>query len=348
METKNQNTDRRSFMKIGAAAGAATLGAGLLASTKSAVASAIGHHAQDVAPTAGDIAILQFLAAAELLEQDLWQQYADLAADNPQYNEALSNVDPNAPTYAAQTARDEGSHANLINAYLTSIGAQTVNLDPFRTIPSPSVPGGRPKGNLTNLTALTVDTSWYNRYRSATNPDLGATFPQLVTLNNISTIPTSKNLSDIEAQAIANSAFFHFCAIEQGGSSLYSSLVTQVSSLEVLSIVASIGPVEFYHFAIFQDSLEGIAPLQLGNLNFPDLKGDPSLLANQVMPGDCIFQHGVLSACSVLRPRSIANGGPLAAATGLAKSGLFTGQGTAFFNAVVALATAANNATRTV
>ena len=348
MQKQNQNTDRRSFMKIGAAAGVATLGAGLLGSPASAVASTIGGKAEDIAPTAGDIAILQFLAAAELVEQDLWTQYADLAANNPQYREVLSNIDPDGPTYAAQTASDEGSHANFINAYLKSKGAAPVNLDTFRTIASPSVTGASSKGNLTNLTKLTVDTSWYNRYRSTTNIDLGATFPQLVDLNRIPTVPTSNSMSDAEAQAIANSAFFHFCAIEQGGSSLYSSLMTQVTSLEVLEILASIGPTEFYHFAIFQKSLEGLPPVEYGNLTFPDLKGDSTYKANQVMPLHCQFMSTGFPQCSIVRPRALANGGPLAAATGLVKSGLFTGQSTAFLNAVVALATAANNAERTV
>jgi hypothetical protein len=348
MQKHNQNTDRRSFMKIGAAASVATLGAGLLGSSTNAAASTIGENAKDVAPTAGDIAILQFLAAAELVEQDLWIQYADLAAHNPQYREVLSNIDADGPTYAAQTASDEGSHANFINAYLKSVKAEPVNLDAFRTIASPSVTGANPKGNLTNLTELTVDTSWYNRYRSEANIDLGATFPQLVDLDKIPTVPTSNSMSDAEAQAIANSAFFHFCAIEQGGSSLYSSLMTQVTSLEVLDILASIGPTEFYHFAIFQKSLEGLPPVEFGKLNFPDLKGDPAYKVSQVMPLHCQFIKKCFPQCSIVRPRALANAGPLAAATGLVKSGLFTGQSTSFFDAVVALATAANNAERTV
>jgi hypothetical protein len=155
-------------------------------------------------------------------------------------------------------------------------------------------------------------------------------------------------MSDTEAQAIANSAFFHFCAIEQGGSSLYSSLMTQVTSLEVLEILASIGPTEFYHFGIFQKSLEGLPPVEYGKLSFPDLKGDPSYKVSQVMPLHCQFIKTGFPQCSIVRPRALANAGPLAAATGLVKSGLFTGQSPAFFNAVVALATAANDVERTV
>src|SRR5204863_210715 len=62
---------RRAFLAMGAAAGAVTLGAGrLLIDTPAALASE--------ALPAGDAAILKFLAAAELLEADLWKQYNEL------------------------------------------------------------------------------------------------------------------------------------------------------------------------------------------------------------------------------------------------------------------------------
>jgi hypothetical protein len=124
--------------------------------------------------------------------------------------------------------------------------------------------------------------------------------------------------------------------------------MTQVTSLEVLEILASIGPTEFYHFGIFQKSLEGLPPVEYGKLSFPDLKGDPSYKVSQVMPLHCQFIKTGFPQCSIVRPRALANAGPLAAATGLVKSGLFTGQSPAFFNAVVALATAANDVERTV
>jgi hypothetical protein len=81
--TKNP-LDRRSFMRSGLlAGGAATIGAGLLANGTLA-------HAQSGEGNrklhSGDIAILQFLAAAELIEADLWTQYAELGGVNADSN----------------------------------------------------------------------------------------------------------------------------------------------------------------------------------------------------------------------------------------------------------------------
>src|SRR5580658_3316198 len=179
-------SNRRSFMKKSLLAGTATVGAGLVASSAASGQSLIG-------PTPGDIAILQFLAAAELIESDLWEQYAELGGLTPgqvpvetnpnftpmnSYQAALMNLDPDGPQYISSNTLDEQSHATFLNAYLVSVGAEPVNLDEFRTLPSSEARGAKRIGRLTNLTKLSVDTSWYVRYRSATNPDFGATFPQ--------------------------------------------------------------------------------------------------------------------------------------------------------------------------
>ena len=124
-------------------------------------------------PTQGDFDILRFLAAAELIEDDLWQQYAELATDNKQYNKALSSIDKSIPRYVADDRDNERSHHQFINAYLVSKGQQPVNLDGFRTLPSSQADGAQNVGRLTNLTNLTVDTSWFLRYRSPGNPDAG-------------------------------------------------------------------------------------------------------------------------------------------------------------------------------
>src|SRR2546423_6844456 len=61
---------RRSFLRgVGLAGAAALPGSALLSGT--ALASASG-------PSAGDVAILRLLAAIELIESDLWQQYNEL------------------------------------------------------------------------------------------------------------------------------------------------------------------------------------------------------------------------------------------------------------------------------
>ena len=93
---------------------------------------------------------------------------------NPAYMAALSNLDGDMPQYIADNTDDELSHAAFLNAYLRSKGAPAVNLDEFRTLPSSKAKGAKQVGRLTNLQSLNVDTSWYVRYRSTKNPDLGA------------------------------------------------------------------------------------------------------------------------------------------------------------------------------
>ena len=162
---------RRSFLRgVGMAAAAAVPGSALFASEAIAASSALAK---------GDIAILRFLAAAELIEADLWEQYNELGGvngGNPAYMAALSNLDSDMPQYIADNTNDEMSHAAFLNAYLRSKGAEPVNLNEFRTLPSSKATGARQKGRLTNLQSLNVDTSWYVRYRSTKNPDLGAQF----------------------------------------------------------------------------------------------------------------------------------------------------------------------------
>ena len=339
--------DRRTFLK-----GSAVLGGTLAAAAAGSpaamakVARAFGPIDRD-AVTRGDIAILKFLAAAELVEDDLWQQYCELAVDNPSYNKALRRIDRSLIRYVCDDRDDERSHAALINSFLFAIGEEPINLDPFRTLPSVDVRGAEDRGRLTNLTRLTVDTSWYARYRSADNPDFGATFPQLVQIQNRPTIPT-RSLSQVKMQGVAHSAAFHFAAIEQGGSSLYCSLIPKASSLEVLRILAAIGPTEVYHFSAFHKSLEGLFGLDTKDgLRFPNLRRNREL-SEAIFPEPTRFLREDLALCSVIRPCSTENAGAVAAATGLVQSGLFAGQSQQFFDAVTALATAADAAQREV
>src|ERR1700691_4478131 len=196
----NRPVNRRSFLKTGMLAGsAATVGAGLAGSFKPAFG-------QSRSLTKGDVAILRMLAAAELIEADLWTQYAELGGigDNPpievapnqqlnSYQAALSNLDGDGPQYITSNTLDEVSHATFLNGYLESKGADPVNFDEFQTLQGSQATGAQNIGRLTNLMQLNVDTSWFIRYRSATNPDLGATFPQALTLNNVTAIPRNNN-----------------------------------------------------------------------------------------------------------------------------------------------------------
>ena len=324
--------------------------------------------------SSGDAAILRFLAAAELLETDLWQQYAELGGvngGNPAYIAALENLDGDMPQYISDNTDDEASHAAFLNAYLRSKGAEPVNLDEFRTLPSSKATGARQVGRLTNLQNLNVDTSWYTRYRSPMNPDFGATFPQAVNIMNEPAIPLSDadtppgmsqpvpptNAKQRRMQAIANTAGFHFAMIEQGGSSLYTTLSLKVTSLEVLRIVVSIGGVEVNHFAVWHDKagnavaqpLAGVTDPETG-VTFPDLNSPPFggelFQTNLIMPEPTDFIHKSLPKCSVIRPSTVQHSGALAAVEALTANGLFKGQSPKFFRAAKALARAADNAHR--
>ncbi|MDX6549080.1 MAG: hypothetical protein QOG33_2630 [Gaiellales bacterium] len=362
----NRVIGRRAFLRGAGMAGATALaGTGLFAA---------GAAARGDAPSAGDIAILRFLCAAEILETDLWEQYAELGGvngGNPSYMLALENLDGDMPQYISDNTDDERTHAAFLNAYLRSVGAKPVNLDRFRTLPSSKATGAKQIGRLTNLKTLNVDTSWYTRYRSSENPDFGATFPQAVHIQNQPAIP----LNDLDTppgtaqpvppttrharrmQAIANSAGFHFAMIEQGGSSLYTTMSLKASSLEVLRIIVSIGGVEVDHFAVWHDKagnavaqpLAGVTDPETGT-HFPDLNARNSELfqTNLIFPEPCDFLDKGLPACSVIRPSTVQNSGALAAVRALTGDRLFHGQSPAFFRALTRLATAADAAHRTI
>ncbi len=180
-------TSRRAFLRKGmAVAGAGTIGAGLLANGLPAFA-----EADSSSLTPGDEAILRFLAALETLETDFWQQYNELGgvqdsevpggSGNPTYTAALAVLDSDMAQYIHDNTEDEFTHFTFINAYLVSKGAAPANLDQFRTLPSSKATGAQKIKRLTNLMQLTVDTSFWTRYRSRTqNPDFGDTFPPAV------------------------------------------------------------------------------------------------------------------------------------------------------------------------
>jgi hypothetical protein len=350
---------RRSFLATGLAVGAgATLGP--LGRTAAAFAGEGGG-----ALTAGDAAILRFLSAAEILETDLWQQYNELGgiqdtevpggSGNKTYTEALEKLDEDMPQYIHDNTENEFTHFTFINAYLKSRGAEPVNLEHFRTLDGSKAPGAAPKAKrLTNLMELTVDTTWWTRYRSHTkNPDLGDSFapavPGLLT-GKFPAIP--RDASDLKPnehiQAIANTAGFHFATIEQGGTSLYPSLAQRVSDPEALRVVLSIGPTEAMHFQTWQDKA-GNAPALTDPTNglvFPNLKEAKSeeLKANLIMPEPTVFLKRSFPICSIVRPTET-EGAATGAVKFLTEMGLFRGQPHAFFETLEELADAADTAT---
>lgn len=297
----------------------------------------------------GDANILRFLAAAELLETDFWQQYTELVMGNAPYNAALSNLDEDMAQYVADNTDDEMTHADFLNAYLISQGAEPVNLDAFRTLPSSPATGALQIGRLTNLTALTVDTSWWIRYRSTGNPDFGDTFPQLIDIVNRTAIPLRDDYTADEIQAIANTAGFHFASIEQGGSSLYATMITKATALNTIRIIVGIGGVEVAHFTVWHDKAGNAPAVTVPGVTFPDLStfdGDELRQKNLIMPEPCEFISADLPACSVIRPGTVPHSGAGAAVTALTNSGLFTGQSAAFFDTLHRLAEAADSARR--
>lgn len=353
---------RRSFMKRLGLAGAAAMPLGaMMARPVSARADA--HNGR---LTKGDAAILRLLAAAEILETDLWQQYNEIALGNAAFQLAITALDGDMPTYVNQNTRDEFTHQNFINAYLVSKGEREVSLEHFRKLPSSQATGANKTAKrLTNLMNLTVDTSWFLRYRLAGNPDFGDSFPQLVNLQNVPGIPESDlplptdPANGFKIQFIANVAGFHFATIEQGGSSLYQSLLPKASSLEVLQIVGAIGGTEIMHFQTWQDKA-GNAPMVtdgMGHVLFPQLPiapeptpdgidhSDPTD-TNQIMPAPCAFISRHLPLCSVIRPISTKEAGAQAAFAGFIAMGLFQGQSDAFFDFVLSLAAEADEARR--
>jgi len=343
---------RRSFLRsLGLGAALFSPGTAILA--KSMMPSSMMSRSHDHEPhsmlNSGDIAILRFLAAAELIETDLWQQYTELASVSSTYQDALEQLDGDMPQYIADNTDDELSHATFLNAFLSANGAAPVNLEPFRTLPGSSATGSSNVLRLTNLSQLNVDTSWYLRYRSSLNPDFGATFPQFINIVNFPTIPGTDLPAGDEIQAIANAAGFHFAAIEQGGTSLYATMALKASSLTVLQIIAGIGGAEVVHFAIWHDKAGNAPAVSFGGVVFPDLttfNGDESRQTNLIMPEPCTFIDPSLPECSVIRPGTTPHSGAVAAATALTNSNLFMGQSPQFFDTLNALAQAADAARR--
>ena len=375
---------RRSFLRNFGAAAAAALPAGVVLKAQN----------DDSKPSRGDIAILKLLAAAEIIESDLWLQYSELGGTqdnevsgvnggNPLYMGALQILDGDMSQYIHDNTDDEKSHASFLNNYLMSKGEPPVSLDQFRRLPSSQADGAN-KGakRLTNLTQLTIDTTFWSRYRSITNPDFdtGAKFVQAVpslAVNQHTAIPrnnadtqgsslSSDNTKSITPflQAIAFTAGFHFAFIEQGGTSLYATLAQKVTSAEVLRILLSIGGSEIMHFQTWQDKAGNALPLTnvkdpMTNVlvSFSDLtqaKGETSpeslngdtLQANLIMPEPTHFIDPKLGPVAIIRPTSTKNSGAVAAITSFQNDGLFIGQQNDFLDFVFDLAEQADAAQR--
>jgi hypothetical protein len=376
---------RRSFIKGLGIVGATLLPAGAL--LKAQAANSSGKLSK------GDADLLRFALWAEIVESDLWTQYNELGGatqpndgpantGNPPYIAALQNLDSDMPQYITDNNDDELSHAAFLDAYLRAHGAESVNLDPFRTLQGSTATGvdkTKIGKRLTNLLSLNVDLSWYTRYRSGQNPDLGATINGPFTISKQPAIPLNDSdtppsimvpIPPIPAtstgaqrvQAIANTAGFHFAFIEQGGTSLYPTLALKASNEEVLRVLLSIGGVEIDHFSLWHDKAGNAVSAPLAGVTDPETKltfpnlNDPATLAmlqleltqtNKILPEPCDFlESGALPPCSVIRPTSTQLSGAVAAVNGFIADGLFDGQNEAFLDLAFRLATAADSAQR--
>jgi hypothetical protein len=367
VKPRKRSISRRSFLGKSLAVGAGTIGAGLLTSTRIAEASRGGL-------TTGDATLLRFAAAAEILEADFWIQYNELGgiqdsevpggSGNPLYTAAIEVLDADMAQYIHDNTDDEITHHNFLNAYLMSKGAAPANLDPFRTLMGSTATGVNTNligHRLTNLTQLTVDTSWWTRYRDDShNPDLDPNhvFPQAIPtlgVNQHTAIPrTDADTSDPNfLQAIANTAGFHFPTIEQGGNSLYPSLAQRATHEETIRILISIGPTETMHFQTWSDKagnappLTAVDPVTGVSVTFPDLNSTPFggelFQTNLIMPEPCPFLDRSLPIVSIIRPTKTEEAAT-GALTFLTNMWLFIGQSQAFFNYMAQLARDADHA----
>ena len=372
---------RRAFLRgVGLGVAALAPGGVLFASNSNGKGKALGKghgHGNPHELAEGDAALLRFAAAAEILETDLWVQYNELAgiqdseepagSGNPAYTEAVKQLDGDMDQYIHDNTEDERTHFTFLNAYLMSKGADPVNLDPFRTLTATSskATGSSQSPRLTNLTQLTLDTSWWTRYRSRDhNPDLdpGFVFPQAIPdlfVGQHTAIPrTDADVMDGNLlQVIANTAGFHFATIEQGGNSLYPSMAQRATSVEVLRILISIGPTETMHFQTWQDKagnalqVSAFDPVNNNTVTFPDLNSSPfggeDFQTNLIMPEPCPFLSRSLPVCSIIRPTET-EGIAAGVVKFLTDMGLFIGQSPGFFTLLAQLAADADAAEREV
>jgi hypothetical protein len=394
LSSQNNNTrsaNRQSFLRWGALGLGAVAGISFLPQRPAAF-----KDENDSPLNRGDVAILTFLSALEEVEADLWIQYAELGGAT---NQGLSSIDlqlngqaiqtglsratllhlevldGDMPQYIADNTDDEISHHRFLNNYPISKGAPPIDLSRFAVLPPSRVTGVPQTGQLTNLQNLTIDTSWWTRYRSATaNPDFGGKFENGVP--DLAKAPhTAIPVTDADAmlnadgsipdrvQAIASTAGFHFAFIEQGGSSLYPAMAQKASSLETLRILLTIGGSEIMHFQTWHDKAGNAPNITVGDLIFPNLNSgiDPNTGAtgaadefqtNLIMPEPTLFLDSKLGPVSIIRPTSTQNAGAVGSIiVSFVKDGLFldpaTGKNTGIVDVLMQLAEAAENAKRT-
>ncbi len=334
-----------------------------------------------------DVAIFRFSLANELIGGDFWSQYANQVLYNPAYTAALRAIDPMLPRYVLDTVRDEMSHGLFLTALARTLNIEPVNLDPFRTLPDTGAaalttagqpvtdpqlatamqqmtaagialppPGTR---RIVNLTALNLDTSWFNKYRTASNPDLQPESPMLLALQNQQTIPTGPMTGGAAAgdmQLLAQAAVLHMSQNEQTESSTYLALGAFIRNRELLGLMSSILPVEMMHYTAFQTSVARMTAPAPGSTTPPagntgaamtlrtlNIGGQANSIPLPVLPAPAPVYAG-LPPVSVVRPRRISKAGAVATAQKLVAANYFAGQPATFMDMMMTMARAADSA----
>jgi len=364
---RTNRLQRRTFLRnVGLGAVLLAPGAGLLTGAAKVLGAPSKPKPSNKRLPRGDVAILQLLAAAELIETDLWQQYNELGgvdAPSSGYTAGLEILDGDQLQYISDNTDDEISHAAFLNAYLKSKGEAQVDLSHFATLAPSQVSFVPQTRRLTNLKQLSVDTSWWTRYRSTTNPDFGAAFADAVPSlrsgqhtaipRNDAELDDPNNPSD-HIKAIAFTAGFHFGYIEQGGTSLYATLAQKVTDPEVLRILISIGGSEIMHFQTWQDKagnatpLTDFDPVNNSTVTFNDLTTNQpeTLQSNLIMPEPCEFISPNLPPCAIIRPTGPGQLDATGAIQSFIDDGLFIGQSPQFLQLIRSLAHEADEAKR--
>ena len=312
--------------------------------------------------TRGEIAILRFMSALELIEGDLWQQYEELGGVTygPQnaYQLALGVLDSRGSERLTSSTMDEIGHSATLNTYLSSVGANTVDFDRFRSLRGSWATGAHNVGRLTNLKHLDIDTSWYIRYRKMDNPSLSKMSLRTAHIPNQQTLPRTDLDFEVPShvQTIANAAVFHFAYIEYLVSSFYATVSHNLKRANVLLYALSLGGDEVARFIGWM----GIAAkaVQGGPFCSPsatlDAAEDRAVLPNYDVPRSNestpqLFpipsQLSKSPAClSLIGTRDIRLAGSVATANRLIQNGLFVGQTPEFVRTLLQLADDADRA----
>jgi hypothetical protein len=318
--------------------------------------------------THGELAILRFLAAIELIESDLWQQYEELGGvifGTPNaYQFALQSLNHEIPQYITNTAIDEIGHSNFINALLESEDAESVHLDQFRNLRASSAKGALNVGRMTNLMHLELDNSWYIRYHYRVHPELNVPSARPVRIVNGKGLPSSEaDFADpFHICAIAKTTALHLAYMEHVISNVYSSFIQKVKRTTLLKILFGIAGNETAHFLGWIDIARGVleggpfetddAPAYRGQkeLAFLASGGPRSLFRGRALRwgnGDCPVNDkggNYLSNSEPFQSVDPQFDGAVDTILSLIQSGLFVGQSPEFLRELTAIAEDADTA----